>query len=284
MRARLFRWFLPLLLVCFLTACGTQFFYNRLDTLIRWELDDYVELSDAQEDWLDKRFAEHWAWHRRDALPRYARWLKQLASEIDQPMTRAAIDGHYTQIEQFSDELLQRLLPDIEAFLAGLSDEQVQNLLQKLEEENEEFIEDYVEPSTEELLKKREKRVSKSLRNWAGSINEPQLALLKRWARDVHSLAADQLASNRIWQAEFKAALAYRTDKPRFSARLKTLLVEGKSLRTPAYAAKVERQVDAFRQLLVEESALLTTEQREHLKGELLDYVEDFEQLAAQLP
>lgn len=284
MRRRLFRWLLPACLLLSLTACGTQFLYNRLDSYIVWELEDYVDLSDEQEAWLESRIAVHWAWHRREALPRYADWLTRLAREVQQPLTLTTLQARFTEAEQFYDEILRRLLPDIEQFLAGLSDAQIEALFAELEEENQEFSEEYVAVSTEKLLKMREKRTSKSLRQWLGHLNEPQLQRLKEWAAGAHSSVAERLAFRRYWQAELRTALNYRHDQARFAARIKTLFLDDRSLRSPEFAAKSAHNLATFQRLLADESRLLDAGQRQHLRDELLDYAEDFRALSTQSP
>ena len=55
-------------LLC-LTACsGTTFVYNRLDTILPWYLDDYVELNGTQERQLEEILRPFLNWHRRQEL------------------------------------------------------------------------------------------------------------------------------------------------------------------------------------------------------------------------
>ena len=62
-----------LLLVLAGTLAGcTNFFYNRLDTLAAWYVQDLVSLDDSQRSDLRTWLNETLQWHRRSELVRYA--------------------------------------------------------------------------------------------------------------------------------------------------------------------------------------------------------------------
>ena len=61
--------FLLLLFCLFLgTACSNKFFYNQLDWLIPWYVDDYVDLTLVQKENLDKQVEMLLQWHRGEEL------------------------------------------------------------------------------------------------------------------------------------------------------------------------------------------------------------------------
>ncbi len=59
-----------------LTACsGTTLVYNRLDTILPWYVDDYVDLDNPQQQLLDQTLQPFLRWHRQQELPRYVEVL-----------------------------------------------------------------------------------------------------------------------------------------------------------------------------------------------------------------
>lgn len=280
MEGRRMRWLMLALMIVAMTGCGTTFFYNRLDTLARWELESYIDLSEEQEDFVRTRFAAHLDWHRDHELPRYSAWLRELDADLALGLDRAKLDHHIERFHQFRQDLAVRLLPDITRFLAGLSDAQTEELFAALEEDNEEFAEEYVELPEDKLLKKRLKELRESLRKRVGPLNPEQSARLETWTRETPLSSADQLVFQRDWQQALREALLYRQDGERFRARLGELFLEPEKLRTPAFQAKVERYIDQFRTLLVELDRSFTEKQRARLRDEVQDFIEDFEGLS----
>ena len=64
-----------------LAACSsTTFFYNRLDFILPWYVDDFAELNGEQEKYLDELLAPFLHWHRAQELPRYLLILDKIGS------------------------------------------------------------------------------------------------------------------------------------------------------------------------------------------------------------
>ena len=63
-----FRPLCTLLLAVCLVACSTSFAYNRLDWLIVWYANDYVDLSREQKGFLKARLEPVLEWHRHEEL------------------------------------------------------------------------------------------------------------------------------------------------------------------------------------------------------------------------
>ena len=61
---------LAALLLTQVGCSSTSFFYNRLDTLINWYVDDYVTLTRDQRAEFENQLNELLTWHRREELPR----------------------------------------------------------------------------------------------------------------------------------------------------------------------------------------------------------------------
>src|SRR3546814_17720254 len=69
-----------------LAACNlAQLSYNRLDTIARWRVGQYVTFDPAQRQTFDAGFRAFWAWNRQTQLPRYASALREIAARVAQP-------------------------------------------------------------------------------------------------------------------------------------------------------------------------------------------------------
>ena len=77
-----------LLCLSSLIACsGTTFVYNRLDTILPWYVDDYVDLNGRQQDQLDEILEPFLRWHRQQELPQYVALLNEVDTTLDRPVT-----------------------------------------------------------------------------------------------------------------------------------------------------------------------------------------------------
>ena len=139
---------LAAMLLCLLAACSsTTFVYNRLDSILPWYLDDYVDLNNTQDRQLDEMLAPFLAWHRQQELPRYVALLEQVEADLDGPVSAAEVAGIYAGIEDAWLRLQDKSLDWLLALGASLSDEQVQEFLEELNERQEEYEEEYLERS-----------------------------------------------------------------------------------------------------------------------------------------
>jgi len=63
-----------LLALALLSGCSaTRIAYNNADLFLRWQANHYLDFQGEQSDELDRSLAAILAWHRKAALPQYAR-------------------------------------------------------------------------------------------------------------------------------------------------------------------------------------------------------------------
>src|SRR6186713_622496 len=77
----------------------TNFFYDKLDTLARWYIQDLVSLDNDQRSdvhaWLESTLR----WHRQSELTRYAQYLRELSNTVTEPGTPASYRAIEVQVE-----------------------------------------------------------------------------------------------------------------------------------------------------------------------------------------
>ena len=96
------QWFRVCLLggVLFLGACSsTTFVYNRLDFLVPWYVDDYVDLNQQQKQHLDGLLEPFLVWHRARELPDYLKILDGIEDNLNQPQTPAMVAAVFNDFE-----------------------------------------------------------------------------------------------------------------------------------------------------------------------------------------
>ncbi|KUJ83306.1 hypothetical protein AWR36_005385 [Microbulbifer flavimaris] len=273
------RLLLALFCLLALTSCSSiQFAYNQLDTWLRWQLNDYVDLNRNQKDQLASSLESFHIWHRQTQLPRYAEFLEQLAYEASNgDLEEVSLPALEDDINQFWDttsgQLYQQLLP----LTAQLTPAQIDELEQALLEKRMESLEKW-QTSPEKVRERRNKRIRKQSRRWLGSINERQEQLIGAFVHQVayNPLIRDQ--QRQIWQARFISLL--REKPPGYQDKLLDLMHNPEQLWSEDYRRMQDERRKQAMQLSRELLASTTPAQRRHLTETLRDYAVDFRTLA----
>jgi hypothetical protein len=157
-------------LVLLLSACSTKFVYKNVDWLVYWYVDDFVELTNQQEDIVDAKLATWLEWHKESELPLYIKHLRELSGDIrTQQLSFDKMGYHQQKAADHWMRLKAKIIPDLVAISPMLSQEQVDSMFKEIDKMNEEEADE-----REELLAKApEKRKSESLKRKKRN--------LKRW-------------------------------------------------------------------------------------------------------
>jgi hypothetical protein len=271
---------LAAVLVCLLGACSsTTFVYNRLDSILPWYLDDYVELDSSQDRQLDELLEPFLAWHRRQELPRYVALLDQVEADLDDPVSAAQVEGIYTGIEdawlRLQDESLDWLL----ALGGSLSDEQVQEFLDVLQERQEEYEEEYLERSEREYREDSYESLLDSMQDYLGRLTDAQRDRLRAASLELRR-------SDSIWLQE-RAAWLQRLDilmqrQPGWQQRVREAIALRDETVSEQYSATYEHNLEIIFSAIAAVLDSRSEQQDRRLRAELRDLREDLQSLIDQ--
>jgi hypothetical protein len=262
------------------SACSsTTYVYNRLDFLLPWYMDDYVDLDAEQEAYLDELLVPFLAWHRAHELPVYLTALNRIEDSLNQPLTAEIVGTIVTEFElawlRLQSEGLERLLD----LGASLSDEQIAAFLEALWEQQREFEEEYLERDEEEFFEDNDDNTRDTFQDYLGKLSDDQ----KQWVRDGSRrlLRSDQvwLKERAQWLTELGILL---TREPGWQERVRVAVSAKNNTMTPEYQRIYEHNMDAIYQLAAQVLNARSERQNRHLRGKLADVREDLETLIAQ--
>lgn len=178
---------------------STQFFYNRLDTIIAWYVDDYVDFTDEQEAVFEAELETLFDWHRHEELPRYVALLEQaevaLDRELDEAMLTALSDRFRDAIERLRSRALNTALRVGET----LSMTQLQDFVDELDAEQAELEEELLERDDETYREDTRERLVDNLEEYLGRLTKPQKALVQSRIDDYTRLDEAWLADRAAW-------------------------------------------------------------------------------------
>ena len=270
-----------------ITACGPRWYYHHLDWMIPWYVDDYLSLDTGQRSALETRLARQLNWHCQTQLPEYAAFLRSVGQDFedpDQSVTRAQFARYLETLRQYWKALMARIGPDLADILITASDEQVEELFRNIEEDNLERQRTYVDPPEDEILRNRTDRMVDRLERWVGDLTDAQSAAVQQWSALIGATSDQWLANRRRVQQAFRELIATRKEDATFKEKFTALLVSPEGVRTPAYQARLDRNIALMLDLLTKIEQLLTEAQRAHLLAYLDSLAEDFEVLACDIP
>jgi hypothetical protein len=272
-----------LLLVLAGTLAGcTNFFYNRLDTLATWYVQDLVSLDDSQRSDLRTWLNETLQWHRRSELVRYAKFLRELAATSARPGSALTYKSVEDQVEGFGARLIEQAAPDAARLMMDLTPEQIEeleaNLAEKARERNEKNLAAQAEGKWHA---KRAKDIEKQLKRWTGAVTKEQKQLIAQLSTQFQSTTTDWLESQERWRHAMFGALRERFAAGQSPAaveeRILTLLRTPEAQWTRAYQAKATQNREQSLTVLGAIDASLTAAQRAHLQRELIQLAEQLE-------
>lgn len=263
--------------VLVLGGCSVQFLYNRLNWLIPWYLEDYIEFTSDQRALLEDRVQAQLDWHRLTQLPQYADWLDTLRADMRDGLTAAELQSHSEQLRQHLRRLLTRLAPDGATLLATATDAQLADLFAALEEKNREYQAEHVDLTERARREDYVADMHKQLERWLGEVTPVQAQAVAAWSQAVEPTGPETLAYRRHWQASLRQALT----EQREPVVLVALLERPEQTQPTALQAKRARNQERLLKLLLTIDSSLTSGQRRYLDKQLADLASDFMTLAS---
>lgn len=275
------RWRLVLLLLlCGLASCSsTTFFYNRLDFIVPWYVEDYVNLDRMQEAFLEEQLEPFLTWHRREELPRYAETLEFFEAAVGDALEKEELEAIQKDFEAAYRRLEARGLEWMLALGGELTDAQMKEFLDNLEERQEEFEEEYLERDAEEFVEDNYDNLKDNLEDYLGRLSEEQKAIVERAAWELVRADFAWLDEQSRWLAQMRELLKR---EPGWEAKLKEAVAAREKNFTPEYAEAIEHNTQVLYRALSEVLNKRTEKQDKVLRKKLAELREDLLALSTQ--
>lgn len=281
---------LLLLAGALLSACATltqlaysnaAMAYNNLPPMLSWWVDDYVDMSHGQKDWVRERISRVMDWHRSHELPEYRRFLERVLAESSEPFTVQEIAGAWRDLRTHYRRTADQVIPEIADFLLQLDAAQASQLERKFADDNRKLVRDSLKGTPAERTTRRVKRFVGHMEGWLGSVSREQRAMIEDYYREIPDLIEERLADRKVRQGEILALVRAKPTREAMIAGLRTLFIESQQWRRPEYQQKMAEREQQFFGMIARLSASLSPEQREHLQGRIRGFVRDITTLTA---
>lgn len=271
-----------------LQACSAvRLGYENADSLARWWLDRYLDLSPEQEMLARQGLARFHAWHRKTQLPEYLALLQRGQSFITGQPTTAEALALYEDTIRSGRILAEQANPDIADFLTTVTAEQIERLAARLAEKNvEEAAQQQLADGESGQHKARYQRTLERAEDWFGNFSSEQKAALRRLidgqAAGSQFWFDERLRRQREWLTLVRQVQHERPPRARTMQLLRDYAARFDLPDEPARRLQALALRRAAAELAVAIQAMTSPQQRSHARDKLGALMRDFSELSQQ--
>ncbi len=284
----LVRWLLTATLVVACTAsvtgCGVKLGYNNLDRLIKWSMDDYMELDANQEAFFKTELASVLYWHRTTQLPIYAGAIRKLDGELADGATVEEMFVFGQEVETWWDRILTASLPMSTQLMYSATDDQLDQFALQYAKDIRKYVKPYAKMTPDERRERWAREFREYFEFFSGNLNNEQKKLIE--AQSQRFVPDDQSwAEYRKRYGEAMLALVReRSSYVEFARAFSDMTFGRERWHGEEYAAALASNRQLYRDVSLALLGSLTDEQRRQLSKNLLNVAKDFDELSTDAP
>jgi hypothetical protein len=275
------KWICTFLLLAVLPGCSTvRLVYDNADTYLRWRASHYLDLDGEMAEELEERIATFMAWHRLQALPKYAQLLDDAAHRFERHLAPADLVWGYDSVMTQAREGLRMAAVQGAPLLDRLGPKQIANLERRIADDNRRFARENLKGDEREQRKRRTDRNVERLEDWVGRLTKAQHERVAQYSERAPLLDGFRDRDHKRIQGEFLAIVRAREA----TQRLPEFAANWDRGRDAAYVAALETSRKEFFAMLLDLERSLSPQQRTRALGELHRYADDFRTLSRAHP
>ena len=192
----------------FLVGCSTTtFVYNRIDFLLPWYLESYVDLNREQKQDLKQLLIPFFKWHREEELPNYLAIIEDLELALDASVEFESIAGITYDVEESWFRLEDRMLLWAIPMTRELSSKQLDGFIQSMQTKTEQSEKEYLNRNLQTYQNDNYKRLRKNLRRFMGGLNKEQLGLVSAASKEMIRVDGQWIANRKALIEKLKGIL-----------------------------------------------------------------------------
>ena len=276
---------ISLLLVAISACSSIQLGYNQGDTLIRWWIDDYVDLNEAQSEFVSAALKRQFSWHRSDQLPQIQVSLNKLKRKLGKPLTVPEALDSYQDMRKHITVAIEHMSKDAATLALSMNLDQLKVMEKKYAKTNEKFRKQYLSGTPAQRLEGRTEKVIENTENIFGSISKDQANQIAKFV-ETYPVDMDGVYKERIRRQKDLIAVLRKiiTEKPSLDVT-ETLLL--KYIQTFEYGYTPEQKefemarLDSSVKLTVAITQIMTESQRKNAQDKVSDWIDDIKVLIA---
>ncbi len=271
---------LPVLCVLVLSACTTSFYYNRLDWLIPWYVDDYIDLSSEQKQSLKVKLEPYLNWHRQEELNNYINLLQRIKGDIATPVDATTVQSWVQEVRLAEQRIKLNFLALALELSDTIDDAQMQEFINNLWKRQQELEQEYLLRTDLEYTEDSYERLLKYVSRFMGKLSDAQDKRLYQAASELQRLDRAWLADREAWLDKM---MPYLKREPGWQQEIKLVFTEREEYRTAAYQTTVVHNLESVSRAIADVMNQRNDSQDKKLNRKLDELIKDLEQLNRQL-
>ena len=283
-----FRYLICIAAALLLQGCSAiRLGYNHADDLARWWLDQYLDLSSAQDALARERLKRLHAWHRKTQLPEYVVLARQAQKLISSQTSTGDVLALLEDINRSGVSFAERAAPGIADFLPTLAPQQIERMSAQLAEKTAAYAKEIQLADGDGGQRKAQfRRVLERSEYWFGDFSEEQQLALRRLI-DLQPIAAsfwyeERMRRQREWLELVRSVQRDRLQRERIIPLFMEYAVRFESPGNPVRLAQAQAARRHAAELLVAILGMATPTQRIHAQHKLDDLIADFTALTQE--
>ncbi|WP_420932785.1 DUF6279 family lipoprotein [Alteromonas sp. A081] len=260
-----------------LSACTSKLAYDNLDWWVYWYLDDYVELSDEQEERFDDYLTNWLQWHKRSELKRYENQLKTLKQQVlNSELDYDTVYAHINDVRTHWERVRAEISPELAELAVDLTDQQIVSLFATLEKDNKEEEEEhkeFLEQSEAERTEKRIERMTDNVEERIGDLSDEQKQIIATYNAQFVSTSDEWLQYRRKIQNAARRLFINKTTNPNFIRDLTYLMQNPDKYRSEDYQQASAHNMKVGATMIVEVASTLSDSQKKTLVENIDEYI-----------
>jgi hypothetical protein len=193
--------------------------------------------------------------------------------------SQAEIDTLYRQVEQFSQAILLKAVPELTDFVMAMDESQRNHLARKFEKNNQDFRDKYVDRSSDKQVKERRKKILKQADEWLGSVSREQETIINRYL-EKHPPAYAQWLEDSVARQRIALRLITQIQAEKLGREAAQTLLQKTLL--AAYEPADPNARLSMQQLLSDILRVATPEQKNHARNKVQDWIDDCKYLISR--
>jgi len=263
-----FRLLLACLGTILMLAGCTSLAYNRLDWLIPWYVDGYVDLTSEQRKLLRTKLTSPLDWHRQEELANYIDILNGIEADLDGEVTAETVRRWADEMFDAAVRVQRSLLAVALEFGTQVSDEQVEEFVVSLWERHQEMEEELRARSYAEYTDDDYDSLVETLQRFLGRLSEEQKAILREASNKLVRFDKAWLDEGRAWLNKMENLLQREAG---WQEAIMQAYDARASLRSAEYRAAFEHNMGLVTQAYAEVIGTMSEKQRKRAQNEFDD-------------
>jgi len=277
--------FIILAFILFIGGCSTtNLVYRNADLYLQHKINGYASFDPDQQASIEREVSNYMHWHRNNALPEYIIFLQSLNKALpsDTPLTEYKVAEFRAVLRhQYKMTVAPTIRPTAQ-ILAGLNAEQISELGVAFANKIQEQRNDSPKGNIEEILDKRSKKILDFVEWLAGNLSREQEKKVIQLNSELPLVGEIFIAFREKNQKELLKLLNNHADETQLSEHLAAWMINPESKRSSIQQQFIGAFEAGSDHMITQIHALLTAQQKVHVRNKLSSYIEDIQHLVAE--